>query len=1044
MSKTSDPSGSATVPVSVPVVAIGASAGGLKALESFFRNMPSESGFAFAVAMHLSREHKSQLAAILETFTSMPVTQVGKPMDVKPNHVYVIAPGRDLSLDANRLKTANRLPVSGVIDDLFRSVAASRKHLGVGIVLSGSGTDGMLGMVAIHERGGFLMAQDPDDAEYASMPLSIIDKGIVDAILPAKEIPARLMKRPDQDIRAVPPRPEGFEDEEVLREILDILLARTGHDFSHYKRSTLLRQISRRMMVMKADDIPTYARMVHEDKEAQALFRNLLITVTRFFRDSKAWAMLERKVLPELFKHASSLEGPDPRGIRAWVPGCATGEEVYSLAMLLSDGHSTSGQRVPIQILATDVDEAALTVARRRRYSAAGVADVSPENLAAHFTKKNGYHVVRDELRSLVVFSSHDLTRDPPFTRIDLLSCRNLLMYFESEMQDKILKRFAYSLRPGGYLFLGTAESVNDASRFFTPVSKALGLYRRTLAASSSPPLDFSPLTRRETFGQMAAPSYLDADENSDTDADMDADMDADSHEEGATFEPSQGELILANQEMQSLNEELRSMMEELEVAKEELQSLNEELITVNQELQNKIEEHRRVNNDLQILIESTHMATLFLDRELNVILFTPESTKIFPLLPVDIGRPLEHISHRLVYSNVLVDARRVLETDMEVTCEVQAQDDTWYAMRALPYRSADGPVEGVVLSFADITSQKKVEQVGDDRFSLAFNAGPMATAIVLRENGRFVDINHIFESITGYSRKEIIGRSSSDLGFHFDEELLSYEQGVSSAGPPNMIETRIRTRQGAIRDLVVSTTAIDFGGQPCYLSLFHDITERKRLEREILLVSDREQRRIGVDLHDGLGAHLSGLSMMARGLARKLHAGRVVEPEEMDEIAQLLSHGIEQARSLAQGLNPFLLEVRGLSIALSDLAKSMEDQTGITCSFEGGEHESALSSEESMHLYRITQEAVTNAVRHGSADKIQIILSKIKDLYRLVIHDDGIGYQPGPTPDRKPAGMGLSIMRYRAEMIGAKLEVIGSPENGTTVSCIFRASAES
>ncbi len=1016
----------------VAIVAVGASSGGLKALETFFRKMPPDSGVAFVVAMHLSREHESELAPILQTYTAMEVSQVGSSTEIKPDCVYVIAPGRDLVLTGDRLESSPRPPSQRVIDALFLSVASERREYAIGILLSGSGTDGTAGMVSIHERGGFLVAQDPDEAEYPSMPLSIIDTGIVDAILPVAKIPDRLSSLLDEGRRPVPARRESSKDEDALREILDIVLARTGHDFSHYKRSTLLRQIRRRMMVVKARDIPAYAHMVHENEEAEALSRNLLISVTRFFRDPNAWSMLEREVLPDLFNHATTSDGPIPGGIRVWIPGCATGEEVFSLAMLLVDRRDADRQRLPVQILATDLDEAALTKARRRIYADADMADVRPEYVDRYFTKKDGFHVVRDELRSLVVFSPHDLTRDPPFTRIDLLSCRNLLMYFDSSMQQKILLRFAYSLRPGGYLFLGTAESVGSASRYFTPESKAHGLYRRTAVSSTSPPLEFSPLTRQDMFKMVSGRSFLDADASTD------------GKPEDGRFEPTQGELLVANQEMQSLNEELRSMMEELEVAKEELQSLNEELITVNQELQNKIEEHCRVNNDLQILIESTRMATLFLDTELKVILFTPESTKIFPLLPVDIGRPLAHISHRLTYPDILVDAGKVLKSGDEMTREVKTHDDTWYAMRVMPYRSADGPIEGVVLSFSDITAQKKVEQVSDDRFSLAFNAGPMAAAIVSLDNGRFLDINHVFERITGYNRKEVIGRASTELGFHFGEDLDCTTVELADGHASEGIEIRIRTQEGAHRDLVVSTTRIEFGGEPCCLNLFHDVTERKRLEREILLVSDREQRRIGVDLHDGLGAHLSGVSMMARGLSRKLNAGREIHAEEVDEIAQLLAQGIEQARSLAQGLNPFLLEVRGLATALADLASNMAEQTGIVCSFEGGRHETLLSSEQSMHLYRIAQEAVTNAVRHGQAGRIRITLSRTKRFHRLVIHDDGVGYEPNPASDAKPQGMGMSIMRYRAEMIGARLDVKGSPGEGTTVSCTFKAAAES
>ncbi len=991
---------------------------------------------AFIVAMHLSREHGSQLASILQGFTTtMPVTRVDTPTEVLPNHVYVIAPDNHLSVEGNRLLTTPRSPATGVIDHLFHSLAADRQELAVGIVLSGSGADGTLGMLAINERGGFLLVQDPEEAEYPSMPNSIIDTGVVDVVLPATDMPARLMALQDEAARPIIPRKGSPEDEDVLLDILDTLRRRTGYDFSHYKRSTLLRQVSRRMMVVEADEMPAYVLLLNDKDEAEALLGNLLISVTRFFRDPEAYQRLESDVLPELMQHASAQKNGDMAGVRVWVPACATGEEVYSLAMLLEEQREATGKHVAIQILASDIDQPALMVARHRRYAAAVTAGLSPERLERHFIKKEGEYEVCDALRALVVFSNHDLSRDAPFTRIDLLSCRNLLMYFEAGMQQKVLQCFAYSLRPGGYLFLGAAEGIGHAGRYFKSVSKKHGLFRRTHVASPSPLLGFPPLSRSTTSGPAPARILSDVIEDR-----------GDSALKRSAGEPSQRELIVANQEMQSLNEELRSMMEELEVAKEELQSLNEELTTVNQELQNKIEEHRRVNNDLHVLIESTHMATLFLDRKLNVMLFTPESTKLYNLLPIDIGRPLEHISHRLTYADVLGDARRVLENGEEVNREVQMQDGSWFAMRAMPYQSAEGSAvrlaEGVVLTFADITSQKRVEQISDDRFSLTFHAGPMAGGIVSRDDGHFVDVNHVFEKITGFSCKDVVGRPAIEFGFQFGDDFPLSSVDAPDDSRANLVETRIRTRLGAERDLVVSVTAIEVGGRPCYLTLFYDVTERKRLEREILLVSDREQRRIGVDLHDGLGAHLSGVSLMARGIARKLRSGRAADAGEMDEIAQLLGEGIEQARSLAQGLNPFLLEVRGLTIALAELTTNMQELTDIACTFEGAGHELALSTEQSMHLYRIAQEAVTNAARHGKAKHIRISLSGTERHYGLTIQDDGIGYQSGKASGDKPAGMGLRIMRYRADMIGARLDVTGSRDRGTTVSCTFPATA--
>lgn len=1037
-------------PEDLRIVGIGASSGGLNALEAFFRSMPPESGMTFVVVMHLSQEHESQLAHVIQGFTTTPVTQVISETEMVPDHAYVISPGHHLSVSDGRLHVSRRErpPTLKVIDHLFHSLAEDLGERAVGIILSGNGADGTLGMKAIKERGGLLLAQDPDEAEYTEMPLSIIATGLVDYVVGAEEMPARLTALRDHLKRPVPANWAVSADAELaLREILSRLHALTGYEFSHYKRNTLLRQISRRMLVQQAEGLPAYARLVkRDDGEVKALFRSLLIGVTRFFRDPEAFLMLDREVLPRLFREEVVRREDDPPVVRVWVPGCATGEEVYSLAMLLVEHREAAGAQVPLQVLATDIDDSALDIARRGRYPDAVTAGLSPARLQRFFVEKEGAFQVTDDLRAVAVFAAHDLTRDPPFSRIDLLSCRNLLMYFEAGMQQHVLERCAFSLRPGGYLFLGTAEGIGSASQFFAPVSKKLGLYRRTVTPCTITSRNFFPITRTLP-GAYAAPAPSSRQRPLSVAEDGDASavhrIHTNSPKAHGNAEPTHRDLMAANREMQSLNVELRSMMEELEVAKEELQSLNEELTTVNQELQNKIEEHRRVNSNLHILIESTHLATLFLDQELNVVLYTPESTKLFNLLPVDIGRPLEHLTHRLIGRGILDCARQVLEQATEVKREVQAQDGSWYSMRAMPYPSADEPAEGVVITFADITSQKKVEQVSEDRFAIAFHAGPMAAGIVTRDDGRFVDANHVFEQITGYSRAEIVGTPASDFGLSFGDDLDPASAGSAGDRAFQEMEVRIRTRSGVQRDLVVSTTAIDFGGQACYLSFFYDVTERTRLEREILLVSDREQRRIGIDLHDGLGAHLTGIALMARGLARQFHAGRTVDADEMDEIVRLLAEAIEQARMLAQGLNPFLLEVRGLTIALRDLASNVEAQTGIACSFEEDGDGMVLNSEQSMHLYRIAQEALTNAVRHAEATRLRVTLSRKTRRYELTVRDDGKGFQSIREEDapRDSAGMGLSIMRYRAERIGARLNVTSSPDGGTTVTCSFRAS---
>jgi two-component system, chemotaxis family, CheB/CheR fusion protein len=1022
-----------------PVVAIGASAGGLVALEAFFRNMPSDSGMAFVVAMHLSAEHESQLAQILARYTVMPVIQVSSDTEVLANHVYVIAPRKQFSFKGGKLRVSVRgpAPLSGVIDQLFLSMADSLQRNAIGIVLSGNGADGTDGLKAIKERGGTILAQDPGDAEVGSMPQSIIATSLVDFVVPAAEMPAHLITLHDRGFGLIQmPEQEGGggEDEPALGEILARLHQHTGHDFTYYKRSTLLRQIGRRLLVLHADGLSDYARRIQEnDSEVETLFRNLLISVTRFFREPAAFRVLQQEVIPRLFTEKAVSAGGIAEAVRVWVAGCATGEETYSVAMLLAEHRNATGSSLPFQIIATDIDSSALAVARSGRYPEAAVAGMSPERLKRFFVRREGEYLVHDDLRSMVVFADHDITRDTPFARMDLISCRNVLMYYEPEMQRRIVEACAYSIRPGGCLFLGSAESIGRATDHFTALSRKHGLFQRTDSQRVAAPLKLFPTGR--AFPESATPGNKDGDAGA-LAATEDTGRLADFRDVGKSGDSpgsdiSTDRLILANQEMQSLNEELRSMMEELEVAKEEMQSLNEELMTVNQELQNKIEEHRRTNTDLHILIESTNMATLFLDQHLRVLLYTPESTKLYNLLPIDIGRPLEHLSHCLTYHGVLEDARHVLAHSEELDREVEDHSGRWYSMRAMPYPECEGAPTGVVLTFADITAQKHVERATTESFSLSFHAGPMPGCIITREDHRVLDVNRLFEKMTGYSREEIVGRPAAQFGLPIFDALDSKEE---------VTETRIRSRFGHEHELIVSSTATQFEGQPCYLSLFHDATERKRLEREILRVSDREQRRIGVDLHDGLGAHLTGIALMTRGLSRNLKNGRNVDAAELDEIAKLLSEGVEQARTLAQGLNPFVLEVRGLNIALRELAENVTAQTHIACTFQEEGEPVEITSDQSMHLFRITQEAVANASRHAEATEITITLSRRKRHSLLRIRDNGKGFvQAEPQPNGAALhGMGLSIMRYRADLIGARLKITTAPGQGTSITCSF------
>lgn len=460
-----------------PIVGIGASAGGLGAFEAFFTHMPAAGGIAFVLVQHLHAPHKSLLVDLLRRYTAMEVSQVEDGVRLEPDHVYIIPPGQDLALLHGSLHLMAPAEERGphlAIDHFFRTLAQDQGERAICVILSGTGSDGTLGLQAVKEAGGMAMVQDPEDAEYDGMPRSAISTGQADFILAAEEMPQQLLKYLDhqRNIKTQAPRP--MDPTNAVQKILIVLRDRVGHDFSFYKQSTLARRIERRMAVNRIADIETYTRRIQRDpQEADHLFRKLLISVTSFFRDPEAFAALETHVITGL------LEGNGQNPIRVWVPGCATGEEAFSIAILLREALTASGASRDVRIFATDIDEPAIQVARAARYPEGIAADVSPKRLNSHFIKENGTYRVTATIREMVTFAKQDVIADPPFSGLDLISCRNLLIYLSSRLQDEVIPIFHFALRPERYLFLGTSESADKYSDLFAPVDKRNKIYRR-------------------------------------------------------------------------------------------------------------------------------------------------------------------------------------------------------------------------------------------------------------------------------------------------------------------------------------------------------------------------------------------------------------------------------------------------------------------------------------------------------------------------------------------------------------------------------------
>jgi two-component system CheB/CheR fusion protein len=881
----------------VIVVGIGASAGGIQALQKFFDALPKQTGAAFVVVVHLDPDNHSELAHILAARTGMTVVQAEGTQRLEPNCVYVIPPNRRLQISDHDISAVEFDEPRGrraPIDLFFRSLAEHGD--GVAVILSGAGADGAVGVKAVKEAGGIIMVQDPAEAEYSSMPRNAIATGVTDFVLPVRSIATRLVEL--LLIKKSLPLPfDASLDEEEVRRILAHLGVRTGHDFSRYKRSTVLRRIARRMQVTRTDALKDYHSLLREKPdEAQALLADLLISVTTFFRDHQVFDTLKTRVLPQLFDGREASET-----VRVWVSGCATGEEAYSIAMLLLEESSRRDIRPAIQVFGSDLDARALGTARAGAYPAAIEADVNEGRLRRFFTREGDQYRVRQEVRDLVLFANHDLLKDPPFSRMDLISCRNVLIYLDRELQEQVITTFHYVANPGAFLVLGSSESADNPPGLFRTVDRNARIYQSSARPGDKPPQLPRPIRLREQVSvarvvapaaalseaalhrraieHVAPPSML-VDEthqvihlsdnagryllpsggplNGDavdlvrpevrfelrsalnrafeqrlatlslpilvrfngqphrvhlhvkpvdgqeehTDGEHHAlvmFIEGEAVEERpvsarqATDETVQRlsqeleltqawlrtlreesenaneELRAANEELQSVNEEYRSTSEELETSREELQSVNEELHTLNTELKLKFETVSRANGDLQNLMAATDFGTLFLDSMLRIKRFTDRVTELFSITATDEGRPITDLAHQLEYNDLVRDMRVVISDLTPIGREVRSRAGRWYEMRMRPYRTMDDRIDGVVLTFVDVTDRRQIEEALRERERQLRQQKQLVdmsrdSIFVWDFDGGIVEWNRGSEELYGYSRAEATGKRKEEL----------------------------------------------------------------------------------------------------------------------------------------------------------------------------------------------------------------------------------------------------------------------------------------
>jgi two-component system CheB/CheR fusion protein len=1034
-------------------VGLGASAGGVEALKKFFAGMPPDSGMAFVVILHLSPEHESNLPSILQNETEMPVLQVTEEVRVEPNHVYVIPPNRNLAMSDGIIRLVKSEKRGGsrvAIDTFFRTLADARGENSVCVILSGTGSDGTLGLKQIKEREGFAIAQDPDDAEYDGMPRSAIATDLVDWVLPVAEMPKKLIgfRESSEQLNLTNPdakAPAEVKGIESRQELLTLIRVRTGHDFSNYKQATLIRRIARHLQIYELEDIPSYIKLLRERPEdIQSLIKNLLINVTNFFRDREAFNALEKEIVPRLF---AGKTGKD--SIRVWSAGCASGEEAYSLAILLCEYASKLSDPPKLQIFATDVDEDAIAEAREHRYPEAIEADVSPERLRQFFVKTDGYYRVRKNLREIILFAPHNILRDPPFSRLDLVSCRNLLIYLNRETQDRVLQIFHFALKPDGYLFLGNSESAEAQTNLYIPVDKKQRIYTRrpSVNAAQKPPelpikgdwrIDIPELPvpparpRLISFGEMhyklveqyAPPSML---VNEDFEIvhlsenagvflrftggepsnnllkaihpDLLADLRAAlfttqregvtsemnnirvmlngketfvnlvvrqvdiaeagnnylliiveeiDHKPGAAkngeqtiqvakddametvtrrleedlrrtkdrlrttieqHETSIEELKASNEEMQAINEELRSASEELETSKEELQSVNEELTTVNQELKDKIDDLSRSNSDMQNFMAATDIGTIFLDRGLAIKRYTPAAQRLFNVIPTDIGRPLEHVTHKLSYSELLRDAAEVLDSLKTLEREVRTNDGRWFIARLLPYRSLEDKIDGVIVNFIDITERKRAQEglrQSEERMRLIIESAKDFAIFTTDLKRRINTWNPGAKAMFGYSGNEILNKSADILFTPEDRKKGDPEREAEIAAATGHAENeRWHGRKDGTRFYgsgLAMPLCDDEGSIIGFVKIMRDLTERKQAEEDLVEANRQKDvflATLSHELRNPLASIRSGLDVIKGENTPKRDFARALETVERQagQIARLVDDLLDISR---------------------------------------------------------------------------------------------------------------------------------------------------
>lgn len=1154
-------------------------------MEAFFEHVPLDSGMAFVVVQHLSPDFKSLMDEILSRRTRLPVQLVEDGMRVERNRIYLIPAKKEMIISQGKLLLSDRgqdQELSLPIDIFFRSLAQDCEARAIAVVLSGGGSDGSRGICDVHDAGGLVLVQDAETAQFDGMPRTARNAGVADAILAPRDMPAFLLQNAGRGGDRL--QLSGRSGEPGMTAVYRMLEREFGIDFTHYKPSTVTRRIERRLQLSRADSLEGYVQRLREEREElDILYRDLLIGVTRFFRNEEAFREMEQRVLPALWE---SL--PPGMPLRVWVAGCATGEEVYSLAILLYELGEKLGER-PVKIFATDVHRGSIDLATRALYGEDAIAGVSPERLARHFLRRGQSYQVSPEIRQLVVFAQHNVIKDAPFTRMHFVSCRNMLIYLQPAAQQKVLSLFHFALNLGGVLFLGPSETPGTLTHDFEAIDKHWRIYRKTsesrvpvdtrpqLAAKSvrssvgsgprpaisasrysipqllgvydvlleavAPPsllindarelvhafggaskflrlqdgrqgLDIleladgelktvlssglkralkltTPLSFRgvrlsdgESTGNYQVvirplrarnqnvPHFLISFELGEDSAPPAARTELDVAEVSReqltalevelkytkeTLQTTSEQLESSNEELQAANEELLASNEELQSTNEELQSVNEELYSVNAEYQRKIGDLTELANDMENLLASTDIGTVFLDAQLRIRSFTSRAAEVFHLLPHDIGRPIENLAHDMEYPELSADFRRVLNSGTPVEKELKHGTEHAYFTRILPYR-AKGTIDGVVLTLIDVTGLKSAEDaLFHERYLLNSLLSSVPDAIYFKDaRGRFIRANHSLAARLGLDDpQQAVGKTGFELpGFEHALSVHQQDDVVLRSGvaEPYKLERREGPDGRGAWDLVSRLPLSDADGNVVgIIGIFRDVTEQKRNQEKIHeAVARRDQflAMLSHELRNPLGALVTATRLLRDAEPSPERSARLLDvlTRQSQQMSRLLDDLLEVSRVTQDKieLRKSVVDVRPIVEEAAEAARELLSARGIELTVKL-ENQPLFVDCDPARVQQIQANLLSNAAKYTPlGGHVRLSVDRDGEELLLRVKDDGAGIPPDVlenvfelfvqshrTLDRAEGGLGvgLTLVRGLVELHGGSVAAYSDGE---------------